>query len=296
MYAANNGAIESAELSTIISCGILHRSNEKEVFLNGMCRGAATDQLFLADSESGVRALDVRAACLLERDVFLPPDGEKVNAVSYSKEFDALIVGTWHEDNSGISVRALFRTNADSEWTVGERFFLSHESHGHLYLRILSNGTIIFGQEGTDGVHVVRMLSDRTMKYWIRLQLPNKHKGIDAQLVGDEKRLAVAFLGEVALFRVEKERVALLSRIPLLYANDPLFCGDMLLVGVAKDHKNGRGVLFSIADGKLKRDRQLIPYDKRNWFVSWCFSDGTIYAWDNFWKTLLGYKCKYSQP
>ena len=90
-------------LSRSIPPDALRRQNETNVFLSGLCGGAAAHQLFLADFNA-VRAFDVRTGRLDARDTYTPPNGESVNDVAYSAESDSLFVATGHRDDSEVIV------------------------------------------------------------------------------------------------------------------------------------------------------------------------------------------------
>ena len=159
-----------------------------------------------------------------------------------------------------------------------------------IWLRVLRDGTLLCSQYGTDGIHVCRAHSDRSLQHCARVALPAKHRGFDAQLAGNERRLAAALSdGSVALFRVDTEPAALvqLSSVQLAGARIALFCGDSLLVGVATDDDVREAVSFTTTGGRLQRDRQLIPRDDRLDIYRWCFVEGTLFAWDYKSKELL---------
>lgn len=109
----------------------------------------------------------------------------------------------------------------------------------------------------------------------------HKHWGFDAQLSGNERRLAAGLRdgdGSAALFRVDAERAVPILIIPLTGARRLLFCGDNLVVGVATYVEVKEAVLYSTTGDRLQRDRQLIARDERLDFWRWCFVDGTIFA------------------
>ena len=70
-------------------------------------------------------------------------------------------------------------------------------------------------------------------------------------------------------------------------ARNALLCGDSLLVGVATDFDVREAVSFTTTDGRLQRDRQLIPRDDRLDIDSWCFVEGTLFACDRNSQELL---------
>ena len=116
------------------------------------------------------------------------------------------------------------------------------------------------------------------------------HVGFDAQLAGSERRLAAVLSdGSVALFRIDTEPIALVqrSRLVLAGARRALFCGDRLLVGVATIWAVREAVSFTTTDGRLQRDRQLIPRDDRLDIFRLCFVEGTLFAWDCTSRELL---------
>lgn len=278
--------------------GLLQRSKETDVCLRGICGGTASHELFLADSSKDVvRAFDVHTARLDARDAFRCIDGERINDVAYSSMFDSLFVATWHTDRSAFSVRSFLR--AGGQWNVCSRMQLASEGDGKVNLRVLSDGTLLCGQSSTDGVHVCRVLTDRSIKHSARLTMPHKHVGFDAKLSGSEKRLAAALRngegnGFVALLRLDKECAVPLSVIPLPGALYLLFCNDSLLIGVAASNNDvSEAISFSTKGDSLQRDRQLIaPRDPLN-IHSWCLTDEVIYAWDKKSKDLLVFNCTY---
>ena len=157
-------------------------------------------------------------------------------------------------------------------------------------MRVLRDGTLLCSEWFTDGIHVCLAQSDRSLQHCARVALPTKHRGFDAQLVGNERRLAVALCdGSVVLCRVNLAPVALekLSFVKLVGARLALFCGDSLLVGVARDYKVQEAVSFSTTGGRLQRERQLIPHDDLLDLRSWCYVEGTLFAWDYTSKQLL---------
>ena len=281
-------------LSRRLPRAAFRRPNERDVEFWGLCGGAAAHELFLADYLHRVRAFDVRTGRLDARDAYTPPNGEEVNDVAYSAESDSLFVATEHSDLSGFIVRSLAR-RTDGKWSERYRMQLAPEGYSKICLRVLRDGTLLFSQWGTDGIHVCRAHSDRSLQHCARVALPATHRGFDAQLAGNERRLAAALSdGSVALFRVDTEPAALvqLSRVMLAGARNALFCGDTLLVGVATDFDVREAVSFTTTDGRLQRYRQLNPRDDRlNISLgSWCFMEGTLFAWDfNSEKLLLIY-------
>ena len=287
--------IARLSLSRRIPLDALRRPNQTIVYLLGLCGGTAAHELFLADRyNNAVRAFDVRTGRLDARDAYTPPNGECVYDVSYSAESDSLFVATFHSDHSGVIVRSLAR-RTDGQWSeCHRRMQLAPEGTNWICLRVVRDGTLLCSQHYTDGIHVCRAHSDRSLQHCARVALPAKHEGFDAQLAGNERRLAAALSdGTVALFRVDTERAALvqLSRVMLAGAKYALFCGDSLLVGVATDSFTGgdvrEAVSFTTTDGRLQRDRQLISRDDRLDICSWCFVEGRLFAWDNKSKELL---------
>ena len=278
--------IERLSLSRRIPPNALCRQNETNVLLRGLCGGEA--ELFLADSlREVVRALDVRTGRLDARDAYTPPNGEYVNDVAYSAESDSLFVATWHTDRSEVSVRSLAR-RTDGQWSECHRMILALVGDNwRICLRVLHDGTLLCSQEDTNGIHVCRAHSDRSLQYCARVALPAVHVGFDAQLVGNERRLAAALsVGSVALFRLDTEPVVALvplSSVQLAGAQYALFCGDSLLVGVDTGGNVREAVSFTTTGGRLQRDSQLIPRDDRLDIFRWCFVDETLFAWD--WKS-----------
>ena len=133
-------------------------------------------------------------------------------------------------------------------------------------LRVLRHGTLLCSQWRSDGIQMCRAHSDRSLQHCARFALPAEHVGFDAQLAGNERRLVAALSdGSVALFRVDTKRAALvqLSRVMLAGARRALFCGDSLLVGVTTGEDVREAVSFTTTDGRLQRNRQLIPRDDR---------------------------------
>ena len=262
--------------------------------LYGLCSGAAANELFLADWENNVvRAFDVRTGRLDARDAYMLPKGESVNdvAYTYSDESDSLFVASRHTDESGsgITVRSLARRKLPSrsdlnecQWSECDRIQLAPNGTGYIWLRVLREGTLLCSQRDTDGIHVCRAHSDRSLQYCDPVVLPTKHVGFDAQLDGNEKRLAAALSdGSVALFRIDTEPVALvqLSRVTLSGARRALFCEDSLLVGVAPNGIVCEAMSFTMTDGGLQRDRKHIPRDDQLDIFRWCFAEGTLFAW-----------------
>ena len=279
--------ITRLSLSRRIPPDALHRPNETSLYLFGLCGGAAAHWL-----NRVVRAFDVRTGRLDARDAYTPPNGEHVHDVEYSAESDSLFVATYHTD--GVIVRSLAR-RTDGQWSECHLMQVAPEGDKWIHLRVLRDGTLFWSQCDTDAIHVCRA-NCRGIQC-ARVALPATHRGFDAQLAGNERRLAAALSdGSVALFRVDTEPAALvqLSRVMLAGANFPLFCGDSLLVVVATDSDTG-GVVgevksfdsFTTTDGRLQSDRQLIPRDDRLFILSWSFVEGTLFAWDQNSKELL---------
>ena len=278
--------IERLSLARRIPPDSLCRPNETSVRLSGLCGGAAAHELFHADHNRAVRALDVRTGRLDARDAYTPPNGEFVNDVAYCAKSDSLFVGTYHTD--GVRVRSLART--DCLWSECHRMQLAREGSGRMFLLVMRDRTLLCSQRFTDGIHVCRAHSDRSLQHCARVALPATHRRFDAQLVGNERRLAAALSdGSVALFRIETEPVALvqLSRVMLAGARFPLFCGDSLLVGLESNGNVREAVSFTTTDGRLQRDRQLIPRDDQLDIFSWCFVEGILFAWDRSKDLLL---------
>ena len=295
--------IELLSLSRRIPPDALCRPNETIKRLLGLCGGAAAQELFLADEcNRAVRVFDVRTGRLDERDAYTPPNVEWVHDVAYSAESDSLFVATYHRDGSGVVVRSLAR-RTDGQLSECHRMQLTREGDKKIWLRVLRDGTLLCSQWRTDGIHVCRARSDRSLQHCARVALQKEQWGFDAQLVGNERRLAVAFLdGSVTLFRIDTAPAALVQLSPVITlagARRALFCGDSLLVGVATGNEVRKAVSFTTTGGRLQRDRQLIPCDNRlailRWFSRddrldiwrWCFVEGTLFAWDRTSKELL---------
>ena len=288
---ADRRVFSRLSLSRRIPPDALHRSNETNLWLVALCGGAAAHELFLIDRFNAVCAFDVRTGRLNALDVYTPPNGELVSDVAYSAESDSLFVATYYD--SGVIVRSLAR-RTDGQWSECHRMQLAPDGdNSRICLRVLRDGTLLCSQQYTDGIHVCRAHSDRSLQHCARVALPARHRGFDAQLAGNERRLAVALSDgsdrSVALFRVDTEPAALvqLSRVMLAGATDALFCGDSLLVLVAIGGYVVEAVSFTTTDGRLQRDRQLIPRDDRLDICSWCFVEGTLFAWDWNSKELL---------
>ena len=283
--------IARLSLSRRIPPDALRRPNETSVLLLGLCGGAAAHELFLTYLyNNAVRAFDVRTGRLDARDTYSPSNGESVFDVAFSAESDSLFVATYHLYHSGVAVRSLAR-RTDGQWSECHRMQLAPEGGYRIWicLRVLRDGTLLCSVRDTDGIHVCRAHSDRSLQHCARVTLPARHEGFDAQLAGNERRLAAVLSdGSVALFRVVTEPAALvqLSRVTLADARRALFCGDSLLVGVATGDVL-EAVSFTTTDGRLQRDRQLIPRDDRLNICSWCFVDGTLFAWDSTSEELL---------
>ena len=310
-----------AGLSRRISPDALRRPNETRLLLVGLCGGAvpldggpAPRELFLAYSNA-VCAFDVQTGRLDACDVYTPPNGERVYDVAYCDESNSLFIATYkyhkslwerlrsfrqreHNEGAGVSVRSLART--DGQWSECHRMKLAQEEYNRICLRIclcvLRDGTLLCSQWGTDGIHVCRANSDRSLQHSARVALPVTHEGFDAYLASNERWLAAALSdSSLALFRVDTEPAALvqLSRVILDGARHALFCGKSLLVGVATNNDVREAVSFTTTDGRLQRDSQLIPRDDRLDIYNWCFVDGTyqgeetLFAWDFKSKELL---------
>ena len=297
--------VERLTLSRRIPSAALRRPNETSLNLNGLCGGAAAHELFLADSSLGrevVREFDVRAARLDARDAYTAPAGEFVNDVAYSAKSDSLFVATWSADKSEVNVRSLARTNG--QWSVCHCIQLTAEVYRKILLHVLRDGTLLCSQINTGSVHLCRVHSDRSLQNCTRVAFPVNHLGFDAQLFGNERRIAAALQdGSVSLFRVDAVPVYALvplSRVDLSGARIPLFFGESLLVGVATDNDVREAVSFSMTDGRLQRDRQLIPHDDRPAIFRlfsrddrlldiyrWRFVEGTLIVCDYNSKELL---------
>lgn len=163
-------------------------------------------------------------------------------------------------------------------------------------LRVLSDGSLFCVKKYSDEVDLCRVHADRSMQHCARVAFPKKYPRFDAQLVGNERRLAFAlkesanYHESVALFRVDASNNAeLLSRVELAGARKPLFCGRNLLVGVTYNEEIQEAVSFSTTGGILQRYRQLIARDTQLNIFCWCFVNGTVYAWDLKSKELLVY-------
>lgn len=277
--------VSAGEITRIPSVK-LFRSNEANVNLNGLCGGREAHELFLADNTNEVvRSFDVRGGGLDVRDAFRPARGEYVNDVAYIAESDSLYVATRDSDNSNFSVRLLTRT--DGQWIELHQKRFKQEGDKHIFLRVLSGGILFCGKGETNVIHVCSVLEDRFIQDSCPLPLPYKHEGFDAQLSGNERRLAIAFQegdGAVALYSVKTKGADPLSVFPLSGAQLPLFCGDKLLVKVYNEP-----VVFSTKDGSLHRERQLIARDEGLDIFCWCYVDGTIYVWDFKSKDILVY-------
>lgn len=283
---AASSVIASVSLSRRIPQSQLHRTNERPANIFELCVGSEAHTLFLVDSSYGnnvVRAFDVSASRLDACDVFRSPDGESVQSVQYSSELHSLLIASWLTDLSGVIVRSLARNNTCSEWTESNRLPLKSENSGFVFLRVLRDGTVLCSQRDTNGMNVCRVLPDRSLQHCARVELPEKHWGFDAQLIGSERRLAAALWGgSVALFRVEATLVPISSVhvAEVIGARIPLFCNDSLLVGVKTDNDFNEIVLLSTTGGKLQLDKQLIAPKGRLDIECWCFVEGTIYAWE----------------
>lgn len=274
-----------------ISKTALKRSNETGVWLSGLCGGTAAHQLFIADNTNDVvRSFDVRFARLDARDVFRCAVDEHLHDVAYCAESLTLFVAT--TGSRDISVRSFARTNLNGDWSVCHRMQRELEGNGKIFLRVLRDGTLIFGLTNTNEVHLCRVLPNRSIQHCAPLRLPAKHIGFDAQLNGNEKRLAAAFQDKsVALFRLDTEVAVLLSHVPIHYhtAKIILFCGETVVVGVGSMNEVQEAESFTTIGGRLQRDRQLLPRDDRLGISRWCFMDKTLYAWDWKSKDLLVY-------
>lgn len=164
-------------------------SGQADVSFWGLCSGAGPHELFLADYlNSVVRVLHLLNGRLDLREAYRCTEPETVRDVAYSADLDTLFVATLQEDNSGLSVRSFVRVN--SEWNFRHRMQLSPEGNGWVFLRVLGNGGLFCGLSNTDCVAVCSVQVDRSMQYSGRIKLPEKHLGFDAQLTGNEERLA----------------------------------------------------------------------------------------------------------
>lgn len=260
------------------------------VIIYGLTGGAATNELFIADANSNVvHSFDEQTGVL--NAIVNVTRNEILHNVAYIAESDTLLIATCDSRRNGFFVYSLNRTNASSQWIVRdkEKFAEERLSFGRIYLRVLSDGTVFCGESGTDGVHVCRVETDRSIQNCERLTLTDKHSGFDVQLVGNERRLAAALRNKkVALFRLESERfVQLLSidpfeSFPGARPINPLFIGNNLVVEMMEyNSANCTSILtYSIADSglQLQNDPRLIKLEDVQRITNWCFANGKLFT------------------
>lgn len=263
-----------------------------------MSCGATEHEIFLADSSldsNVVRMFNVNSAELDERDAYRPLNGERVGDVAYYPNSDTLLVATWNQDRAGITMRSFSRVFG--EWHFNHELKLSETKGEYLMLDVLSDGSLFCSVLKTERVQLCRIEMDRTLKHQTRVILPCKHEGFDVQLTGNDRLLAAALDGSVAIFRVGEEGVIEpLSRAPLHGAHYPLFIGDNLLVGVAsnEDFYVSEAMSFSHSAGIPESDHMLsiIPRNDRLDIFRWCFLDArnSLCLWNFRFKELFIYK------
>lgn len=264
----------------------LKRLNNMNVYIIGMTIGAAAHELFFADLiNETVRCFDLQSEQFDATEAYRVERGESVRAVTYSAESDTLLVGTY-SDSDNIIVRSFARTNSTGEWRLSDQRDISCENPtGAIKLSALRDGTLVCGQLYTNGVHVSRVQSDRTMQNFTRVTLPTSYNGLDVRMVDNEKHLAAALMNRsVALYRLEENRVVELSRVSPLGRRRvllrSLFVGDKLLV----QYSNGRYSrikAISITGTTLDSEdvRPLYKSDEIE-IDGCCFENGKLYAWD----------------
>lgn len=290
-------SVAKLTLERRIDSTALRRSGEN-VYLLGLTGGPpGARRLFLGDyRNSAVRSFDVQSGRLDASDTFTAQSHDPVHDVAYCAELDALFVATRYE-NSKIRVRSFGRNNSksDNDWSERDMIQQQHTENAKcVYLRVLRDATLFFGEGDSTGIYVCRVLSNLSMPHCVRVALPTDHWGFDVQLVDNERRLAAALTnGSVALFRVETDwtslsgQAVLLSLVPLADARNPVFLEDTLLIGVPVGPTlmpwkfSGdviQAISFSTNGGRLVRERQLITLNDQFRIICWCFAYGKLFA------------------
>lgn len=289
--------IKSLSPSKTIPKRRLTRSRKKTDVGIGGLTAAAHELLFTDYKNNVVRSFNVHSGRLDERDVFDAGVNETLSDLAYSAESDILLVATQYvAEHLHISILLLTRANETYErsWSWQEEYYFmyrkTNENNRRLYLRVLRNETYVMGL--IDSSYILFCKIYRKSSECGRLELPERNWGFDVQAVGDETRLAAAHVsGSVALYRVEKQQLnatfanysfVKLSEVLLANARHPLFFGDILLVGVAKNDLISEIASFSISNaGNLQqRGHWSIGSEQQIDMYTWCFVNGSLFAWD----------------
>lgn len=238
-----------------------------------------------------MRAFDFSSERLDATDVYVAGSEEEISDVAYSAESDSLFVASKHKAKPIAIVRSFARIN-NSEWSERNQTQFERKGSRWIHVKILRDGTLIYGQSGTAFIHVCRVHADRSIQNCKSFATPTKHNGFDTQLVDKDKRLAVAFEnGSVAIFRMSEERIAYLPPlITLVGARHPLYLWDSLLVG--KKTKAGfyaqEAILFSTSGS-----RQLITLNDKLDIETWCSVHNHLFVSNFKSRELLIYEIYY---
>lgn len=289
-------SIKSLSPSKIIRNKHLTRSRKKtNVGIGGLT--AAAHELFFTDYKNNVvRSFNVHSGRLDDRDVFEAQENETLSDLAYSAESDILLVATQNvAKHLHISILLFTRANESYErsWSWKDEYYFiyrkTNENNRRLYLRVLRKETYVMGL--IDSSSILFCIIYRKSSECERLELPEQNWGFDVQAVGDETRLAAAHVsGSVALYRVEKQQLnatfanysfVKLSEVLLANARHPLFFGDKLLVGVAKDDLISEIASFSISNAGDLQQRGHWGIGQQIDMYTWCFVNGSLFAWDS---------------
>lgn len=278
----------------------LKRLNENSAYLRGISVGAAAHELYFADrSNNLVRSFDVRSSKLDVRDAYRAERVEDVKDVAYSPESDTLFVSTRSQRGHDLitTVRLFLRTS--NEWREFDR--VQYQTPGEFWhwplLRVVSGETLLCGTIHNDFINVYRVSANHSMLHSGRLQFPIQIFGFDIQqeLEGKQTLLAAVLVnGSVALYRVNSftdHSMQLLSLVALHNARSVLFARDTLIIGVSsfEGYYFDDIFAFSIIGNRLKSERQLIARAEGLEIRSWCFVNGTLFAWDYVSRDLFIY-------
>lgn len=291
----------------------------------GMTGEKSKHRLVFADTGSNMaHVLDLTKEPPRDRTNYLPTDivfnefGKGlIRDVAYNAKWNALFIATLQPHSSGFHVRSYTNeqnfshkiiTNGWTFWNskpfellFAENENISQESNLELkkqvriQLRLLHDGRLFIGQWDSNEIHVCRVQTDLSINDCEHVTLPDKHRGFDVQLVDNETWLVAALQnGNVPLFRLSVDNSAVqLSEVTLHNAMMPLFCGNILLVGVSVS--NARGFAqdvqsFCIGKGRPQyRDCKRFALNKPFEISSWCFVNETLFVWDNKSRHLLLY-------
>lgn len=273
----------------IIFINKLKSTKKKDPRLVGLTGGRLNRELLFVDSANNVMSsLDLISLDETARN--FDAKEHVVGEVAYINATDTLVVATWNNPNSIVFVQS-FRRRGLNDW-------VNHDVHEIPYrgtaqvgavkrisLRVLRDGTLLCGLWGTKKVHVCH--PGITLCKHIRLQA--NHFGFDVQQIeGKGTRLAAAFAKDsVALFSLQLHnstfRVVQLTREPLVGACNPLFSGDILLVGVASNGTEFENAKFYVINGEGPQTQihLIASYNLQTRFFSWSFFNGLLYAWDS---------------